>query len=135
MMKFLADDLLLVLQNYTTLSPLITAWRHPIHSTVSFPDVDGQRDPHVSSLEQRRCDPPGRVGAARTSRCSGGDVLHEGPVPQGLSLADLSEVRANFIHSRGWAAEASEVINSFSGSRRRASIVQGSFGSCALVRA
>ena len=30
------------------------------------------------------------------------DVLHDGPVPQGLSLAELSQVRAEFIISRGW---------------------------------
>jgi len=30
------------------------------------------------------------------------DVLHDGPVPQGLSLAELSQVRAKFIISRGW---------------------------------
>ncbi|MGB0466628.1 MAG: hypothetical protein ACPGF7_03725 [Pontibacterium sp.] len=30
------------------------------------------------------------------------DVLHEGPVPDGLSLGMLSEVRAQFITSRGW---------------------------------
>ena len=31
------------------------------------------------------------------------DVLHDGPVPAGLSLEELSEVRAAFIGSRGWA--------------------------------
>lgn len=30
------------------------------------------------------------------------DILHEGPVPQGLALAALSEVRARFIAERGW---------------------------------
>ncbi len=30
------------------------------------------------------------------------DVLHEGPVPAGLSLQELSSVRAQFIASRGW---------------------------------
>ncbi len=30
------------------------------------------------------------------------DVLHDGPVPQGLSLEALSRVRAKFIISRGW---------------------------------
>ena len=30
------------------------------------------------------------------------DVLHEGPVPAGLSLKELSEVRAKFITDRGW---------------------------------
>ena len=32
------------------------------------------------------------------------DVLHEGPVPAALPLADLSSVRARFIASRGWAS-------------------------------
>jgi hypothetical protein len=31
------------------------------------------------------------------------DVLHEGPVPQGLSLAELGTVRARFIAEAGWA--------------------------------
>ncbi|HEX8391543.1 MAG TPA: DUF1835 domain-containing protein [Longimicrobium sp.] len=31
------------------------------------------------------------------------DVLHEGPVPAGLPLAELSRVRAEFVASRGWA--------------------------------
>lgn len=30
------------------------------------------------------------------------DVLHDGPVPSGLSLNELSEVRAEFIASQGW---------------------------------
>lgn len=30
------------------------------------------------------------------------DVLHEGPVPAGLSLHQLSEVRAEFIAAKGW---------------------------------
>jgi hypothetical protein len=30
------------------------------------------------------------------------DVLHDGPVPKGLSLEKLSKVRAKFIISRGW---------------------------------
>lgn len=30
------------------------------------------------------------------------DVLHDGPVPEGLSLEALSEVRSNFISSQGW---------------------------------
>ena len=30
------------------------------------------------------------------------DVLHDGPVPAGLSLEDLSMVRASFIANRGW---------------------------------
>jgi hypothetical protein len=32
------------------------------------------------------------------------DVLHEGPVPEGLSLPELSKVRAQFIADCGWAA-------------------------------
>jgi len=32
------------------------------------------------------------------------DVLHDGPVPAGLSLNALSEVRAKFIVSRGWGS-------------------------------
>lgn len=31
------------------------------------------------------------------------DVLHEGPVPAGLSLEELSQIRAQFIANRGWA--------------------------------
>ena len=31
------------------------------------------------------------------------DVLHEGPAPAGLSLEELSKVRARFIAERGWA--------------------------------
>lgn len=31
------------------------------------------------------------------------DVLHDGPVPAGLSLEKLSEIRAQFIIDRGWA--------------------------------
>ena len=30
------------------------------------------------------------------------DVLHDGPVPAGFSLTELSEVRARFIAGRGW---------------------------------
>lgn len=33
------------------------------------------------------------------------DVLHEGPVPAGLSLHDLSLIRARFISFCGWATE------------------------------
>jgi hypothetical protein len=32
------------------------------------------------------------------------DVLHEGPVPQGLSLEELLGVRARFIAAAGWAS-------------------------------
>ncbi|MDX1811917.1 MAG: DUF1835 domain-containing protein [Gammaproteobacteria bacterium] len=40
------------------------------------------------------------------------DVLHEGPVPFGMSLPELSEVRAKFIASRGWE-EAQDVRTAF----------------------
>lgn len=32
------------------------------------------------------------------------DILHEGPVPQDRSLAELREIRSCYIASRGWAA-------------------------------
>ncbi len=50
------------------------------------------------------------------------DVLHDGPVPQGLSLEELSQVRAKFIISRGWGTpeeieksfiERDEILKSF----------------------
>ena len=31
-----------------------------------------------------------------------GDVLHEGPAPEGLSFADMNRVRAEFLSSLGW---------------------------------
>ncbi|MBS1811886.1 MAG: DUF1835 domain-containing protein [Acidobacteria bacterium] len=34
------------------------------------------------------------------------DVLHEGPVPAGLSLTQLSDVRASYIAAQGWGALA-----------------------------
>lgn len=34
------------------------------------------------------------------------DILHEGPVPAGLKLEDLSAVRAQFLAQRGWIPEA-----------------------------
>lgn len=40
------------------------------------------------------------------------DVLHEGPVPAGLPLQDLSRVRAQFIIERGWAPP-DQIIASF----------------------
>jgi Domain of unknown function (DUF1835) len=40
------------------------------------------------------------------------DVLHEGPVPDNLSLEELSEVRAQFIIARGWG-EPEKIIESF----------------------
>ncbi len=51
-------------------------------------------DSAASLLERSRI--PGRVLPWR-------DVLHEGPVPAGLSLTELSDVRARFIAERGWA--------------------------------
>ena len=30
------------------------------------------------------------------------DILHDGPVPESLSLDELSKVRAQFIVERGW---------------------------------
>lgn len=40
------------------------------------------------------------------------DILHEGPVPQGLSLNELSRVRADFISGRGWGAKK-DILKSF----------------------
>lgn len=40
------------------------------------------------------------------------DVLHDGPVPSKLSLAELSEVRAQFIVDQGWG-EAKNIFESF----------------------
>jgi len=40
------------------------------------------------------------------------DVLHEGPVPGGLTLENLSEVRASFIADSGWG-EQDEVAKEF----------------------
>ncbi len=40
------------------------------------------------------------------------DVLHEGPIPDTLSLEELSEVRAQFIIERGWGTPE-DVIESF----------------------
>ncbi|WP_156948126.1 hypothetical protein [Marinobacterium jannaschii] len=33
------------------------------------------------------------------------DVMHEGPLPQGLSLQEMSLIRAGFIADRGWASQ------------------------------
>lgn len=43
-----------------------------------------------------------RVGGVPGDMVAWCDVLHEGPVPAGLSHAKLSKVRAEFIASRGW---------------------------------
>jgi len=40
------------------------------------------------------------------------DVLHEGPVPEKLSLEELSKVRAKFIADQGWG-DAEEIHQSF----------------------
>jgi hypothetical protein len=47
-----------------------------------------------------------------------GDVLHEGPVPPGLSLDALRDVRARFIAGQGWG-NLQEVLDDFT-SRDRA---------------
>ena len=49
------------------------------------------------------------VGAMEEARIPGDkipwqDVLHDGPVPAGLELEELSDVRAHFISSCGWGA-------------------------------
>lgn len=41
------------------------------------------------------------------------DVLHEGPVPAGLTLEALSEVRAHFLVETGWAASFDDVHREF----------------------
>ncbi|HIO91729.1 MAG TPA: DUF1835 domain-containing protein [Leucothrix mucor] len=40
------------------------------------------------------------------------DVLHDGPVPAGLNLEELSKIRADFIVEQGWGS-ADDVHNSF----------------------
>jgi len=40
------------------------------------------------------------------------DVLHEGPVPKGMDLDELSQERAKFIASRGWG-EANKILSDF----------------------
>jgi hypothetical protein len=41
------------------------------------------------------------------------DVLHEGPVPAGLGLQELGEVRAHFLFERGWAQSSEEALREF----------------------
>jgi hypothetical protein len=41
------------------------------------------------------------------------DVLHEGPVPAGLALAELSETRAQFIADQGWSGDYASVLADF----------------------
>jgi hypothetical protein len=48
------------------------------------------------------------------------DVLHDGPVPAGLSLRQLSEVRARFLAERGW----SSYEDALEGLRARDSILE-----------
>jgi len=40
------------------------------------------------------------------------DVLHEGPVPMGMTLSELSAIRARYIADQGWS-DAQEVSNWF----------------------
>ncbi len=47
-----------------------------------------------------------RAAGVKDFAFSWDDVLHEGNVPQGLSLAELSQVRAKFIAEQGWATIA-----------------------------
>jgi hypothetical protein len=49
------------------------------------------------------------------------DLLHDGPVPAGLSLDELSDVRARFIAGLGWAPYE-EALEGF---RHRDSVLQG----------
>jgi hypothetical protein len=58
------------------------------------------------------------------------DVLHEGPVPGGLSLAELSRVRARFLAEKGWA-EAATVFANFE-ARDQALLSAGTFDRVAL---
>jgi len=63
------------------------------------------------------------VGALRTAGVRAAylpwrDVLHEGPVPGGLTLEELSRVRARFIAQRGWGSLA-EVTRDFERRDRR----------------
>ncbi len=41
------------------------------------------------------------------------DVLHEGPVPAGLSLKNLSDVRARYLSSRNWTGTFEQIRDSF----------------------
>jgi hypothetical protein len=50
------------------------------------------------------------------------DVLHEGPVPEGLSLDELRAVRARFIADAGWGA-FEDVLNGFA---RRDEVLESS---------
>jgi hypothetical protein len=45
-----------------------------------------------------------RAGAVAGTVLAWRDVLHDGPVPAGLALAELSAVRARFIAEQGWGA-------------------------------
>ncbi|MCH9647517.1 MAG: DUF1835 domain-containing protein [Deltaproteobacteria bacterium] len=51
----------------------------------------------VAAESLRRTGLGGRVLAWR-------DVLHEGPVPPGLTLREMSSVRAQFLSNRGWGS-------------------------------
>ena len=41
------------------------------------------------------------------------DVLYEGPVPTGLSLKNLSDVRARYLSSRNWSGTFEQIRDSF----------------------
>src|SRR3990172_1974195 len=41
------------------------------------------------------------------------DVLHEGPVPAGVSFEELREVRAHFIADHQWASSYEKVLDRF----------------------
>ena len=41
------------------------------------------------------------------------DVLYEGPVPAGLSLKNLSDVRARYLSSRNWSSTFEQIRDSF----------------------
>jgi hypothetical protein len=58
------------------------------------------------------------------------DILHEGPVPGGLPLPELSRVRARFLADKGWA-DAATVFADFE-ARDRALLSAGAFDRVAL---
>ena len=54
---------------------------------------------HLTNGDATRIDETGLAGRLMPWR----DVLHEGPVPDGLDLTELTDMRARFIASRGWS--------------------------------
>ena len=58
------------------------------------------------------------------------DVLHEGPVPAGLSLHALGEVRAHFLVEPGWAVSFQETLREF---RERDAILEAGLGEDEIV--